>query len=148
MILYQLRCSSGHEFEGWFPDSTAYDSQVKNGDIACPHCSNINISKAIMAPNISPARSKSKTILEQSGEKNSLSEIKRSVLDSIDAMRKKIEDSCDNVGENFAEEARRIYYGEAEERGIYGKATEEEAIGLDDEGIEFYKIPDRRSRDN
>ena len=148
MILYQLRCSSGHEFEGWFPNSAAYDTQVKSGDIACPHCSNINISKAIMAPNISPARSKSKITFEQSSEKNSLSEIKKSVLDSIDFMRKKIEDSCDNVGENFAEEARRIHYGEAEERGIYGKATEEEVIDLDDEGIEFYKIPDRRSRDN
>ena len=148
MILYQLRCSNGHEFEGWFPNSDAYDTQAKSGDIACPHCSNISISKAIMAPNISPARSKSKKDFEQSGGKNQLSDLKKSVLKTIDAMRKKIEESCDNVGEDFAEEARRIHYGEAEERGIYGKATEKEAIDLDDEGIEFYKIPDTRTREN
>ena len=58
MIVYQLHCSNGHEFEAWFRDMATYDDQAKRGDVDCPHCGNSSVTKSMMAPNISPARTK------------------------------------------------------------------------------------------
>jgi len=63
------------------------------------------------------------------------------ILEAAGNIRSHVEKNFDNVGDEFAEEAKRIYYGEAKERGIYGNATDEEAEELDEEGIEFYRLP-------
>ena len=63
-------------------------------------------------------------------------------------LREEIEENCDYVGDEFAEEAKRIHFGESEERGIYGEATEEEADELDDEGVEFFRFPSTRRRND
>ena len=110
MILYQLRCSNNHEFEVWFRDSAAYDAQIQDGDVTCPQCGDENISKAIMAPNITTKRSNSK--LNKSKDERSIVDDK--VMRSLELVRSHVEKTCDNVGGNFAEEARKIHYGEAE----------------------------------
>lgn len=71
-------------------------------------------------------------------------EVAEKILEAVSALRNHVEENCDNVGADFAEEARRIHYGEAEQRGISGTATEEEASELNEEGVEFYRLPSSR----
>ena len=127
MIRFTLRCNAEHEFEGWFRNSEAFEAQQQAGEIACPSCGDTRIEKALMAPNIGrshknvPALSPTRAVLLE--------------------MRRQVETNCDYVGERFAEEARKIHYGEVDPHGIYGEATAEESRELAEEGIEFGRIP-------
>ena len=128
MIVYSLRCDKAHAFEGWFRDGAAFDKQAKAGKVACPECASVKVEKAPMAPRLA-RQSKSPEL--------SPAEMRQALL----KMRKHIEANCDYVGPNFAEEARKIHYGEAERKSIYGESTAEEAQALAEEGIEFGRIP-------
>lgn len=130
MILFTLRCSSDHEFEAWFRDGETYEAQQQAGEIACPLCGDMQVEKAIMAPNIGRQRD---------GKGPPLSPVQMKAM--LLAMRRQVEQNCDYVGERFAEEARRIHYREVDPRGIYGEATSEESEALQEEGIEFGHIP-------
>jgi hypothetical protein len=132
MILFDLRCAKGHVFEAWFRDNASYDKQAKAGVVACPACGNRKIEKAPMAPRI--GKGSEATRQQMAAE---LTEMKK----QLQELRAKVEDNCDYVGGNFAEEARRIHHGEIAHRDIYGEATDEEAQELADEGIEFARIP-------
>ena len=147
MINYSLICKQEHKFEGWFRTSADYEEQVRKGLVSCPTCHDNEISKALMAPAV---KSSKKLIEETSNKKmNNISkntEYKaiageneiRSILRN---MKKYIENNCENMGENFANEARLIAKGDAKERGIYGKVSSKEAEELLDEGIEVNAIP-------
>ena len=149
MIVYQLRCSNGHEFEAWFRDSSTYDKQVNDGDVACPQCGYVQVCKALMAPNITPSRKRMSVPPEGSDRSERRArEVAEKILEAVGKIRSHVEKNFDNVGNEFAEEAKRIHYGEAEERGIYGNATDEEADELDDEGIEFYRLPSNGRRNS
>ena len=127
MILYELRCPSDHRFEGWFRNSDAFETQQSAHEIACPICGDRDVDRALMAPAV--------------GRKtNSLPDAAQA-LTLLRTLRKVVEESHENVGDRFAEEARKIHYGETEHRGIYGQATEEEAEELADEGIEVGRLP-------
>ncbi len=143
MITYQLKCSSGHEFEAWFRNSAGYDEQRATGDISCPMCGDMEVMKALMAPSVGKKGNASVSTHEQRA-----SEVAREVLDAVETIRKHVEDNCDYVGKEFADEARRIHYGETEERGIYGEATPEDNQALDEEGIEVFRIPTAPRRDS
>jgi len=71
-------------------------------------------------------------------------EVAERILEAAVEMRKEVEENCDYVGDQFAYEARKIHYGEADERGIYGEASDEETQKLDDEGIDVIKLPNVR----
>ena len=132
MILYQLRCPDGHEFDGWFSGSSAFDEQIENAEVICPVCGNTNISKALMAPNITPARRlKAARLSEETGK----------ISAQIRQLRTQIEKNAENVGKNFAREARRIHYKETAGRGIYGEASMGEVKELYKEGIEIFPLP-------
>ena len=131
MILFQLRCAKDHEFEGWFPSGAAYEAQLAARKLTCPLCGDRKIDKAVMAPRIGKAA-------EAPTPAAKMATNARAALRDL---RRKIEAECDYVGPEFAEEARRIHYGEAEERGIYGEASDEQAEGLVEEGIEVARIP-------
>jgi hypothetical protein len=127
MILYDLRCSQDHGFEGWFRESKAYDSQRRAGRVVCPMCGDKKVRKAPMAPRLAKAR-KGPSEAE--------------MMSTLRQMRRQVETNCDYVGERFAEEARKIHYGETEKkRGIYGEASESDSKDLADEGIEVNRIP-------
>jgi hypothetical protein len=126
MILFSLRCTADHRFEGWFRDGAAYDRQSAAGEIACPDCGDTRVEKAPMAPRLAkrhPAPSPA--------------QVRRALRE----LRHQVETSCDYVGERFAEEARRIHYGEVAARGIYGEASTDDAKSLADEGIAVARIP-------
>ena len=131
MIRYQLRCADDHRFEAWFKDSASYDQQQAEGAIACPLCGDEHVTKAIMAPAIGRAREAAESVMKA----------KQEALKQLAELRRKVEDNCDYVGPQFAEEARKIHYGEVETRSIYGETTPMEAEELSEEGIAFAKIP-------
>jgi hypothetical protein len=131
MILFELRCAQDHQFEGWFPNGAAYDAQLASRELSCPLCGDRKIDKAVMAPRIGKA----------AGAPTPATRMAMNAKAALLELRKKIETDCDYVGPDFAEEARRIHYGETEERGIYGEASDEQAQGLHDEGIAVAKVP-------
>jgi hypothetical protein len=128
MILFTLRCAAGHEFEGWFRDGDAYEAQRSTGEIACPQCGDGTVEKALMAPRIGRSREAALPTPAQ-------------LRAALVEMRRQVEHNCDYVGERFAEEARRIHYGETDPHGIYGEASRDESRALAEEGIEFGWVP-------
>ncbi|MFJ6326342.1 MULTISPECIES: DUF1178 family protein [unclassified Rhizobium] len=135
MIRYSLSCDNAHEFEGWFSESADFDRQVASGFLTCPVCNSAAISKLLMAPSVSTARKKDEmqTLAMDAARKEAMVKLKEAV-DTIKA-------NSEDVGAKFPEEARKIHYGEADARGIIGKATPDEAQALVDEGIEIAAIP-------
>ncbi len=143
MIVYSLLCSSEHRFEAWFRNSTAFDEQAAGGDIACPVCGDTHIRKALMAPAIRPS---SKAAIMPTAEAVAAptaeeADQQAAVMQALREMRRKIEADCDYVGDNFAEEARKIHYGEVEAHGIYGESTDADREALAEEGIDVGRIP-------
>ena len=130
MILFKLRCAAEHEFEVWFRDGAAYERQVARGEIACPDCGNSAIEKAPMAPRVA-RKDRTQPAPPSPAQLRHM----------LQAVRRHVETSCENVGDRFAEEARAIHRGAAEARGIYGDATQDEAQALADEGIEVARVP-------
>ncbi len=145
MILYELKCHRGHSFEAWFLNGATYDSQQASGDVSCPHCGTTGVTKAPMAPNIARGRTEPS---QDIGSENRAQEVAEKILEAVDGLREEIEENCDYVGDEFAEEAKRIHFGETEERGIYGEATEDEADELDEDGVEFFRFPTSRRRND
>jgi len=133
MIVYRLTCKNEHEFEAWFRDSAACDAQIAEGKVMCPHCSDTSARKSLMTPNVAPKGAES-----ASGKP---SERQAAIMRELRELRRKVEESCDYVGPRFAEEARRIHYGETDSHAIYGETTPGEAKALAEEGIEFGRIP-------
>lgn len=145
MIHFQLKCSLNHEFEAWFRSSESFAEQCKRGDVDCPVCGDVEITKAVMAPNISTTEKPSGEAAEKRAR-----EVAEQILNAANRLREVVEENCEYVGDDFADEARAIHYGDAEERDIYGETTDKEAEELDEEGIEFTRLPkiSRRSRRN
>lgn len=136
MILFDLKCEQDHVFEAWFKDSKTFEAQAAAGEVPCPVCGNTKVEKALMAPRV--ATRKGGSLRSDDG---AMAERMERVTHALYEMRRHVEDNCDYVGEKFPEEARRIHYGEAASRSIYGEATPEEAEELIDEGVEFQRIP-------
>jgi hypothetical protein len=139
MIKYRLACSAGHEFEGWFQSSDAYDVQAAKGHVTCPHCGSPHVAKAIMAPSVSMTAKHAGSEQVWPGA-NKLSSQELQVL--MRRLRREIEAKADYVGPRFAEEARKMHEEEeSSDRGIYGEATLDEATSLAEDGIAFLPIP-------
>ncbi len=131
MIVYNLRCKNSHEFEGWFKDSATFDLQAEGGKLVCPVCNSKKIEKAIMAPAVSGTKKANISAPEEI----------RKMRQFMTGLRKHVLENAENVGPKFAEEARKIHYGEIEERPIYGDATVKEAVELVEEGIDVAPLP-------
>ena len=130
MIVYDLKCQKKHVFEAWFANSGAFERQVKARQVACPACGSKRIAKSPMAPQISTgAREKPSPPAGVD------------VANALRRLRQQIEKTCDYVGANFAEEARKIHYREANPRGIYGEATARQSAELREEGVDFGVVP-------
>ena len=150
MILYRLRCSKGHEFESWFKDSKTYDRQEKKSLIGCAVCGDSKIARAIMAPRIGkkggdaemPAAVPAPAPSPEQQQMAALARrMPKEMREALLKVRAEVEKNCEHVGDKFAEEARKIHYGESDKRGIYGETSDEEAEALAEEGIEFGRLP-------
>lgn len=134
MIRFSLHCDQSHEFEGWFRDNADFDTQSKRGFVECPVCASKKVEKSLMAPAVSTGRKKETIALAANSEqKRMMSEIK--------ALAEKMRENSDYVGDKFAEEARKIHFGETEARGIYGEANVEDIKSLAEDGVPFLPIP-------
>lgn len=130
MIAYDLKCKRDHVFEAWFRDSAAYDAQRASRKVTCPVCGSAKVDKALMTPNVAVRKG---AVDEQQAMAEGVRRLR--------ALRRHVERHFDNVGDRFAEEARKIHYGESETRNIFGRATDQEASQLREEGVEFGEIP-------
>lgn len=135
MIRYALVCGNRHEFEAWFASSADFENQANRKLVTCPRCGANDVTKAIMAPSVASKPNRR----ERPAGQNVASGPDLPAL--IRKFREHVERTSENVGERFAEEARKIHYEEVEARGIHGSATNEEARELRDEGIEFHALP-------
>ena len=135
MISFSLVCSNAHEFEGWFSSSDDFSSQKDRGLVECPVCGDQSVEKALMAPSVSTSRGKEQSVpVAMNAEQ-------KKMMEQIQDLSRKMREGAENVGDKFAEEARKIHFGETEARGIYGKATSVEAKDLAEDGVEFIPLP-------
>lgn len=153
MIVYSLHCFKGHSFEGWFASIAAFDEQQAGGKLLCPVCNSRKVSKAPMAPALSSAvGDKNRSGLPMPVQTPAptaaatpvppaMPEELRKMRQFMTGLRKYVEDNAEYVGRKFPEEARKIHYGEAEERHIYGEASLEEAADLVEEGVDVAPLP-------
>ncbi len=150
MKVLDLQCLQGHTFEGWFGSEDDFQSQLGRGLVQCPVCGAGEVSKKLSAPRLNlgatpprevPAQAEPATQgtapRDAAGAVALPAPMQRALLE---AMRKVVE-ITEDVGTGFAEEARRIHYGEVPERGIRGQATPEQAAALREEGIEVMSLP-------
>jgi len=141
MISFNLICQNDHEFEGWFRNSADFERQAKKQLVACPECGDAQIEKSLMAPVVGAKD----TVRASRTEK---AEQARKVRKMLGEVRDYVEKNFDDVGDDFTDEARKIYYGESDERPIYGNATDEDAQELAEEGVPVGKLPWVKRADN
>lgn len=133
MKVLDLRCTHGHGFEGWFASNEAFETQLAGGLVECPVCGDTAIVKLLSAPrlNLGNAKAPAETASAAPAQVPAPLSPEARWMRAVREVIAKTED----VGERFAEEARKMHYGEAEERGIRGQATPEQTEALLDEGI-------------
>ena len=177
MIVFELKCRNGHQFEAWFNNASNYERLRKGGHVACSVCGSTRVDKALAAPRISTSKKRSAAVasgeaapveaappnkqLGQPGKPrdgalagpgryaNDPTAAKAAdLMKQLNELRGQIEKNCDYVGKRFPEEARKMHYGEAPKRNIYGEASDGEAKALADEGVEFSRIPWAQRRDS
>ena len=148
MIRYALVCSQNHEFESWFKSSEAFDILLCQAEVCCPVCGDAEVRKAIMAPAIARKAVRGKEAEPGTGRPEGgkappeqAACLTSDVREKLNALRQEIERTHDYVGDRFAEEARKMHFGEIEHRGIYGEATREQATDLAEEGVEVSPLP-------
>ena len=134
MIRFSLICRDDHTFEAWFRSNDDFEAQRKRGFVECPSCGSNTVEKALMAPAVSTGRKREKIAL-------AMNEMQKKAMAEMKALSEKIRENADYVSDKFAEEARKIHFGETEARGIYGEATLDEAKSLAEDGVGFMPIP-------
>ena len=136
MILYDLNCENDHTFEAWFASSEQYEKQNKKKLINCPICNSNKVKKALMTPNLKGTK-KSKLSFKHAKEKKDREKFNKKLKD----FKRFIESNTEDVGTNFTEEAKKIYYGETKSRPIRGETTQEQAEELIEEGVPIARLP-------
>jgi hypothetical protein len=141
MIKYALACEQAHEFESWFPSSDAFETQRKRGFVTCPFCNSAKVEKQIMAPSVARTDKAPKGPAPEQQPMAVLSDRERELRAALKALREHVMKNAEDVGKGFVEEARKMHYGETEERSIYGEADLAEARALLEEGIDVLPLP-------
>ena len=137
MIVFDLRCASGHVFEAWFGSSDAFEDQRGRGLLSCPICGDATIGKAVMAPNIASKGNAQPSALNEAPGPIAMKAAMRALAE---AQRKALEKS-EWVGGAFADRARAMHVGDADPAPIHGQATMGEARALADEGVCVAPLP-------
>lgn len=159
MIRYALACGNGHEFESWFPSGRSYDEQAERGLVECPVCGSAKVEKALMAPSLARSDRRGEAAPAPADPKQAeaaatpetpvavpqpvalLSEREMAMRAMLRAVREHVTKTADYVGPSFADEARKMHYGETEHRSIYGEANLLDTKALLEEGIEIHPLP-------
>lgn len=136
MIQYTLKCDADHHSDSWFASAAAFDALEEGGHLSCPVCGSAQVSKALMAPRVrvSDARAEKLPALQEPATQAEL---------EMTALRRKVEETSDYVGDSFAEKARAMHLGDAPERSIYGEARLDQAKELLEDGVPVMPLPFR-----
>lgn len=143
MIKYTLKCEKDHAFDSWFQSAEAFDKLLAAKMITCSVCGALGVEKAIMAPRVAPARSKA---TEQ--DERPLSAPASAAEQTLAEMRRQIEANAEDVGDDFAAEARAIHDGAKPHRSIIGRARPDEATALIEDGVPVMPLPWGNKRTN
>ncbi|WEJ58983.1 DUF1178 family protein [Devosia sp. FJ2-5-3] len=135
MIQYSLQCAKGHSFDAWFKNAAAFDEQKARGIVSCAICGDPEVEKAPMAPAVARTDNERRTLSSNHPDAAKFRDMLRDY-------RRKVMNEADNVGDKFAEEARKIHFEEVEARGIYGQASQDEIASLIEDGVDFLPLPD------
>jgi hypothetical protein len=162
MKVLDLQCQHAHSFEGWFGSEDDFQSQLVRGLVECPMCGDASITKKLSAPRLNLSGVRELTVTDTAAKDAAFEpqhsalpvEFKEPTTEAMQTlmqnpqfqaaylhMARKIMAHTEDVGSQFAEEARKIHYGEAQERGIRGQASREETLELLDEGIDIMPLP-------
>jgi hypothetical protein len=160
MIRYALVCDKHHEFESWFANSAAYDTQTRRGLITCPSCGSAKVEKALMMPRLGRSDSPLQEEHDTRGQKQApqptdaasgaatspapvamMTPQEQTLRQKLRELRDHLVKNAEDVGQRFPEEARKMHYGEKEHRSIYGVASAKDAEALHEEGIAFSALP-------
>ncbi len=144
MIVYDLACHEGHRFEGWFGSSADYEDQRARGLLACPSCGSGEVAKAPMAPAV-PAKGNSRQeVLPPESRPMANTPMPPEMHKALAALAKAQAEALKQstwVGDKFAEESRKMHYGERDEAPIHGQASLAEARALIEEGVPVAPLP-------
>ena len=160
MIRYSLVCDNAHAFDSWFPNSDAFDKQVRRGLVECPQCGSLKVSKALMAPSVSTSKRRARnTLIEHMPQPAPaagsvpaappeppqpvalLDDQHRQMRAAIRELHRKIAETTVDVGKSFSDEARKMHDGEKPQRAIRGEATFAQAKELWEDGIPVLPVP-------
>lgn len=139
MIAFDLNCSNGHRFEGWFASSEDYSKQQSAGLLACPVCNDITVQKALSVPHVPKKgnqRSVSVPIAAEPPKTDALPPVVVELVQKLAVAQTEMLKQSQWVGGQFAETARAIHYGEEADRIIHGETSADEAKALMEEGIQ------------
>lgn len=147
MIRYDLVCSAGHRFDGWFRSSDDFDQQGERGLLGCPNCGSAEVSKTLMAPAVrlrsakSPDAEPASAAPEQSQPVALLDDRQVKLREMMRELRAQVTAQSEDVGERFPDVARQMHAEEIEKRSIHGRASADEARALIEEGVEIHALP-------
>ncbi|HEX7864570.1 MAG TPA: DUF1178 family protein [Variovorax sp.] len=143
MKVLNLRCAHGHGFEGWFASNEAFDSQLASGLVECPVCGDTAIVKLLSAPrlNLGNAKAPQEAAAPAAAAASNVPPAELSPEARWMRAVREVLAKTEDVGDRFADEARKMHYGETQERGIRGQATPEQTEALLDEGIPVMALP-------
>ncbi|MCB1367590.1 MAG: DUF1178 family protein [Rhodobacteraceae bacterium] len=147
MIRYTLKCDNDHSFESWFQSAEAFEKLKAAGMVACSICGSDKVEKAVMAPRLRTGRDAARAAAGKARQ-GPLSAPASAAEQALRDLRAKIEANSENVGSDFAREARAIHEGDAPERSIYGEARADEARKLVEDGIPVAPLPWQNRRGN
>ena len=131
MIVFDLECSQGHVFEGWFENPQSFEKQKEKKMISCPYCDQTDVKRVL-----SPVAMKTRSAPVEAKDAQSI-DYRRLAKEVMDYINHEFED----IGPDFTKEALKMHYGIVEKRNIKGSATADEEKTLQDEGVQFIKIP-------
>jgi hypothetical protein len=149
-ILYQLRCDNQHQFEGWFPSITQFESQKQQGLLRCPMCGIVSVDRAIMSPRLGKAKKEKSNKTKRAQQLKQLQQQVQSpnemmmgsrIKDMMRTVRDIIKRECEFVGDRFVEEVKKYEHGERDDK-FYGTPSQEEARKLMEEGVDLFVVPD------
>ena len=135
MIKFTLACDANHAFEAWFGSSDDFEAQKTRDLVCCPVCGSSRVEKSLMAPSVSTSKTREKINVA------TVDKTRQALFAEMKQMRERITANAENVGQNFPEEARKIHYGESEQRGIYGEASPDDVKELVEEGVQIAPLP-------
>ncbi|MBU3647307.1 MAG: DUF1178 family protein [Limnohabitans sp.] len=150
MKVLDLQCRQHHVFEGWFGSENEFQDQRARGLVACPMCNDTEVSKKLSAPRLNLTTTRGEgAALQTAPAQTAVSSLDNHVANfqsselqaTLLKMVRHVVANTEDVGDGFAEEARKIHYGESEQRNIRGQATPQETAELMEEGIGVMPLP-------